>query len=80
MQWSALPGEFPPKSTVHDRLGEWVELGCLTAAWAVLLQEYDATLGLDWEWQAADGCIVRAPLGKRTALGDAQATGANPTD
>jgi putative transposase len=80
MQWSALPGEFPPKSTVHDRLQEWVEFGCLAAAWAVLLQDYDATVGLDWEWQSADGCLVKAPLGKRTAEGDAQATGANPTD
>jgi putative transposase len=44
------------------------------------IEEYDATLGLDWEWQSADGCIVKAPLGQRTALGEAQATGANPTD
>jgi transposase len=36
MQWSALPATFPPKSTVHDRLQEWVEYGCLEAAWALL--------------------------------------------
>lgn len=80
MQWSALPKDFPPKSTVHDRLQEWLEYGCLEAAWAALLEVYDQTLGIDWQWQSADGCIVKAPLGKRTAQGDAQATGANPTD
>ncbi|XGW00540.1 MAG: IS5 family transposase [Leptolyngbya sp. BL-A-14] len=80
MQWAVLPQAFPPKSTVHDRLQEWVEYGCLEAAWALLLAAYDETLGLEWQWQVADGCIVKAPLGKRTAEGDAQATGANPTD
>jgi transposase len=80
MQWCALPREFPPKSTVHDRLQEWVEWGCLEAAWAELLNEYDHTIGLDWQWQSADGCLIKAPLGKRTIEGEAQATGANPTD
>jgi len=79
-QWGALPQEFPPKSTVHDRLQEWLEYGCLEAAWAIVLAEYDATLGIEWQWQSADGCIVKAPLGKRTAEGQTQATGANPTD
>lgn len=80
MQWSALPSIFPPKSTVHDRLQEWLEFGCLEAAWAELLKVYDDTLGIEWQWQSADGCLVKAPLGKRTAEGDTQATGANPTD
>ncbi|MBE9113879.1 transposase [Nodosilinea sp. LEGE 07298] len=79
-QWCTLPAEFPPKSTVHDRFQEWVKHGCLEAAWGLLLQSYDKTLGIDWQWQSADGCIVKAPLGKRTAQGEAQATGANPTD
>ena len=47
MQWGALPEEFPPKSTVHDRLQEWLEYRCLEAAWAILLAEYDDTLGLE---------------------------------
>jgi len=76
MQWAVLPNDFPPKSTVHDRLQDWLEYGCLEAAWAVLLKDNDDTLGMEWQWQAADGCIVKAPLGKRTAEGDAQATGA----
>ena len=64
-QWSQLPREFGPKSTVHERFSEWVETGALERAWAVLLREYDGAIGLDWGWQAADGCIVKAPFGKK---------------
>ena len=64
-QWSQLPRAFGPKSTVHERFAEWVESGALERAWAVLLRTYDAELGLDWTWQAADGCLVKAPLGKK---------------
>lgn len=67
-QWAAWPRErFGPKSTAHDRLQEWVRHGCLQAAWAHLLRVYDNDIGLDWVWQAADGCIVKAPLGKKGA-------------
>lgn len=64
-QWAALPREFGPKSTVHERFTEWVASGALARAWAVLLHEYDEALGLDWTWQAADGCLVKAPFGKK---------------
>ena len=64
-QWSQLPREFGPKSTVHERFSEWVASGALERAWAVLLAEYDAELGLDWSWLAADGCLVKAPFGKK---------------
>ena len=64
-QWSRLPREFGPKSTVHLRFTEWVAAGALERAWAVLLRQYDANIGLDWTWLAADGCIVKAPFGKK---------------
>jgi transposase len=67
-QWSQLPRAFGPKSTVHERFREWVATGALERAWAVLLGEYDGAIGLDWTWQAADGCIVKAPFGKKGAL------------
>jgi putative transposase len=67
-QWAALPREFGPKSTVHERFSEWVATDKLAQAWAVLLREYDTTVGLDWSWLAADGCIVKAPFGKKGAL------------
>ena len=64
-QWAALPRAFGAKSTVHDRFQEWVEHGCFARAWARLLEAYDGEVGLDWQWQAADGCLVKAPLGKK---------------
>ncbi len=64
-QWKTLPREFGARSTVNARFLEWVEHGCLAKAWARLLAVYDDEVGLDWQWQAADGCIVKAPLGKK---------------
>ena len=64
-QWAALPREFGAKSTVHARFQEWVAAGCLERAWARLLEVYDEAIGLDWHWQSADGCLVKAPLGKK---------------
>ena len=78
-QWSQLPREFGPKSTAHERFSEWVTSGALERAWAVLLQEYDDTLGPDWTWQAADGCIVKAPFGKKGALARRRPRGATPS-
>ena len=67
-QWATLPREFGAKSTVHARFQEWVEHGCLERAWARLLEVYDDVVGLDWQWQAADGCLIKAPLGKKGGL------------
>ena len=64
-QGETIPREYGAKSTVHDRFAEWVAYDCLTAAWAQLLAVYNDEIGLDWQWQAADGCIVKAPLGKK---------------
>jgi transposase len=64
-QWSEIPSRFGAKSTVHDRFQEWVVAGVFEKVWALLLREIDALAGIDWTWQAADGCIVKAPLGKR---------------
>lgn len=64
-QWAAAPRGFGPKSTVHERFSEWVREGKLARAWAVLLAAYDAELGLDWSWMAADGWIVKAPFGQK---------------
>lgn len=77
-QWAALPREFGPKSTVHERFSEWVADGKLERAWAVLLVEYDAVIGLDWSWLAADGCLVKAPFGKKGALAKTKQRVATP--
>ncbi len=77
-QWSQLPRAFGPKSTVHERFTEWVETGALERAWAMLLREYDGEIGLDWSWQAADGCIVKAPFGKKGGPARRRPRGATP--
>jgi len=77
-QWKAIPAEFGAKSTVYDRFQEWVDHGVFARAWAVLLEEYDDLVGIDWTWQAADGCIVKAPLGKRGLMGKRKPRGETP--
>jgi len=64
-QWATLPRQRGAKSTVQARFREWVEHGCFEKAWARLLAVYDDEVGRDWRWQAADGCLVKAPLGKK---------------
>ena len=65
MLWSASP--------VHDRFQEWQKDGLFERMWQAGLLDYDNEKGLDWEWQAIDGTITKAPLGRA-------GTGANPTD
>ena len=73
IQWNALPRELGASSTVHDRFQEWEQAGFFKALWQAGLEEYDEVQGIEWEWQAADGAMTKAPFGKA-------ATGANPTD
>jgi transposase len=77
-QWAALPARYGPKSTLHARFQEWVERGVFAHLWAVLLEAYDDRIGLDWQWQAADGCLVKAPLGKRGLSARRRRPGATP--
>ncbi len=77
-QWAAVPRAFGAKSTIHDRFQEWVEHGCFQRAWARLLEAYDGEVGLDWQWQAADGCLVKAPLGKKGGAARRRRPGPTP--
>src|SRR5215210_2980745 len=77
IQWNALPREMGASSTVHDRYQEWERLGFFEELWRAGLLEYDELEGIEWEWQAIDGAMTKAPLG-RGASGEA--TGKNPTD
>jgi transposase len=76
-QWKEMPAEFGPKSTVHQRFQEWVQTGAFAQAWTLVLEDYDEFVGLDLHWQSADGCLVKAPLGKKGGL--AKPTGRAPT-
>ncbi|EFH79532.1 IS5 family transposase [Ktedonobacter racemifer] len=73
IQWNALPRELGASSTVHDRFQEWEQAGFFMALWQAGLCMYDELEGIQWEWQAVDGAMTKAPFGKA-------ATGANPTD
>lgn len=77
-QWVKMPAEFGPKSTVHQRLQEWVQTGAFAQAWTLLLEDYDAFVGLDVHWQSADGCLVKAPLGKKGGLVKSNGPGPTP--
>jgi hypothetical protein len=72
-----MPPQCGPKSTVHDRFQEWVHTGAFARAWTLLLEEYDEFVGLDLHWQSADGCLIKAPLGKKGGL--ARHNGPAPT-
>ena len=72
-QWKALPECYGAPSTVHDRFQEWQRDGFFERMWQAGLLDYDIEKGLEWEWQAIDGAMTKAPLG-------GAGTGANPTD
>jgi putative transposase len=74
MQWNALPkGAGCSSSTAHRRFQEWEAGGFFEELWKAGLTEYDELKGIEWEWQAVDGTMTKAPFG-------GAATGANPTD
>jgi putative transposase len=73
IQWNALPRQMGASSTVHDRYQEWERLGFFEELWRAGLVEYDELEGIEWEWQAIDGAMSKAPLGRG-------ASGKNPTD
>jgi hypothetical protein len=67
------PREMGASSTVHDRYQEWEREGFFEELWRAGLLEYDEMEGIEWEWQALDGAMIKAPLGRG-------AIGKNPTD
>ena len=73
IQWNALPRQMGASSTVHDRYQEWERAGLFEELWRVGLLEYEELEGIEWEWQAIDGAMTKAPLGRG-------ASGNNPTD
>jgi transposase len=61
-QWNAIDRELGASSTVHDRFKFWVKRGFFKALWKQELLDYDARIGVKWEFQIIDGCQVMAPL------------------
>lgn len=62
-QWNALPRSLGASSTVHDRFQQWQERGVFQRFWQAGLLEYAQEVGIDWEWNAMDGAMTKAPLG-----------------
>ena len=62
--WRAVPrAVFGPWQTVYDRFAEWKRAGVFEQIWARCLHLYDQKQGIEWQWQSADGTLVRAPAG-----------------
>jgi transposase len=68
-QWKSIKNG----SNVHRYFQIWSACGFFEGIWAAGLYEYDELKGLDWEWLAQDGCLVKAPLAE-------ESVGPNPTD
>jgi transposase len=63
-QWNALNATgICSSSSAHRRFQEWGRAGVFERLWAQGLEEYDELKGIDWEWQAMDGAMTKAPLG-----------------
>lgn len=62
-QWKALPRSLGAASTVHDRFQHWRKEGVFERLWQAGLVAYDQAQGIEWEWQALDGAMTKAPLG-----------------
>lgn len=63
-QWEALNATgICSKSSAHRRFQEWSEAGVFRDLWNRGLLAYDALVGIEWEWQALDAAMTKAPLG-----------------
>jgi transposase len=60
-QWNHLPKEFGKDVRVYRTFRRWEALGIFDILWALLLLRCEELGGVDWQWQAADGCLGKAP-------------------
>lgn len=59
-QWNHLPKEFGHHSNVYRAFVRWENKAIFDILWAILLTKCDELQGVDWHWQAADGCLGKA--------------------
>lgn len=59
-QWNHLPAEFGWGMSVYRTFRRWETKGIFDILWALLLIECEELGGVDWQWQAADGCLGKA--------------------
>jgi len=72
-QWNRLPPAFGDDSTIHRHFQQWCQRSIFERTWAALVEQCEASHGVDWQWQAADTAMGKARMG-----GDL--IGRNPTD
>jgi putative transposase len=61
--WKVLPRRLGAPSTVHDRFQEWRAAQVCARLWQAGWLTFATLKGLEWEWQAMDGAMTKAPLG-----------------
>lgn len=67
-QWNRLPEHFGSDSTVHRTVYRWDKRGIFDHLWALLIYHCEDLQAVHWEWQAADGCLLKARfIGKKGA-------------
>ena len=59
-QWNHLPDNFGDSSNVYRAFVRWEKKAIFHILWAILLTKCDDLAGVDWQWQAADGCLGKA--------------------
>ena len=59
----SVPKEFGSGSTCHARFQGWIGIGVFKKVWKRLLEIYDESKGIGWDWQSMDSVTVKAPLG-----------------
>jgi transposase len=59
-QWNSLPAEFGNDVSVYRTFRRWDAGGIFDLLWALLLLRCEELGGVDWQWQAADGCLGKA--------------------
>jgi putative transposase len=61
--WQALPCSLGAASTVHERCQAWREAQGFERLWPAGWLTDETLKDLDWEWQAMDSAMTKAPLG-----------------
>lgn len=72
-QWKQVPPSIGAGSTLHDYHQAWTKAGVYEDLAGRMLEYYDSSVGIGFDWQSLDGCITKAPLG-------GAGTGRSPVD
>jgi len=68
-QWNHLPAEFGWGMSVYRTFRRWEQKGLFDLLWALLLLDCEELGGVDWQWQAADGCLGKARGVPKSGIG-----------